>query len=110
MSDSADGIGDFVVGLQLREHFLGGGGIAGDFFGVGEFCLLALLRELEVVQVRADDVHLLVEHGDELLAALDVLAELQRWLVIRRRVTGLVVSLNCCVSSASFFSSVPISS
>ena len=43
----------------------------------GSLALLALLHQLEVVQVRADDVDLLVQHRQQLLAALDVLAELQ---------------------------------
>ena len=69
--------GQLAARLQLREHLLGLRGVGGHLLGVGELGALALLHQLEVVQVRADDVDLLVEHAEQLLAALEVLAELQ---------------------------------
>ena len=45
--DSADTFGDFVVGLKLREHFLGGGGVVGDLLGIrqlGDFRRCARVR------------------------------------------------------------------
>ena len=75
---AADAAGQLGVGLQAGQHLLGLGGVGGHLLVVGQLRALALLHQLQVVQVRADDVDLLVQHLLQLLAALDVLAELEQ--------------------------------
>ena len=105
---SADGFCQFAAGLELGEDFFGGRGVGGHFLAVGELGALALALELEVVKVGADDVDLLVEDGEKLLAALDVFAELEK--LAGDAAAGQVASLNCWRSSASRASMTPMSS
>ena len=76
MGGGADGFSQFAAGLQFGQYIFRGGCISGHFLAVGQAGGFALALQLEIVQVRADNVDLLVEHRKQLLPALDILAKL----------------------------------